>query len=374
MKNVRTVVTVLAAAALLAAGSGLFACKKKEPETIKIGAILPLTGDNAKYGIWIKEALELKAEEVNSAGGINGKEVEIIYEDDQVNPKYAAAAMTKLAEVDKVPVVYGSWASSSVLAQAPIAERTHTVVMAQAISPKIRDAGDYVFRCIPGADYSLSELVPFAVKEGALKVAIIYVNNDYGLDQAEVFKTYLEEAGGEVVFEEGYDLETTDFRTVLLKLKALDFDAVYLPGYTEVGLILRQMQELGIECQRYSSDPFENEDVLKVAGEAAEGVYFPSFFVAETATGELKGFVNRYKAKYGREPEGNAALAYNGISIVFEALRRTGIKSENIKEELYKFLDFQAPLGNVSVDKYGDIRVPIYIKTVDNGKFVPVGK
>ena len=347
-------------------------CSKKTPETkeIKIGAILPLTGDNAKYGIWIQEGLNLCVDQVNSTGGIQGKRLAIIYEDDQTEPQKAVAAMRKLAQVDKVPVVFGSWASSCVLAQAPIAEKNHTVVMAQAISPKIRFAGDYVFRCIPDANHSLSTLVPFAIKKGVRKAASIYVNNDYGKDQAEVFKNKIVASGGEIVFEEGYDSEITDFRTILSKVRGLTIDAVYLPGYTEVGLILRQMKELGIHCQVYSSDPFENEEILRIAGDAAEGVFYPSFFVAAESTAEVRRFIDTYKSRYGRDPESNAALAYNGLKIILEAIRKGGVEPKAIKESLYQFKNYQATLGTITIDSYGDMTLPVYIKAVQNGVFI----
>jgi branched-chain amino acid transport system substrate-binding protein len=371
MKRFASLITVTVVLTIIFALLFTPGCSKKtEPKEIKIGAILPLTGDNAKYGIWIQEGLNLYVDQVNSTGGIRGRRVAIIYEDDQTEPQKAVAAMRKLAQVDKVPIVFGSWASSCVLAQAPIAEKTHTVIMAQAISPKIRFAGDYVFRCIPDANHSLSTLVPFAIKKGVRKAATIYVNNDYGKDQAEVFRNKIVASGGEIVFEEGYDSEITDFRTILSKVKGFTIDAVYLPGYTEVGLILRQMKELGIRCQVYSSDPFENEEILRVAGDAAEGVFYPSFFTTQGATGELLRFVDSYKNRYGREPEGNAALSYNGIHIILEAIRKGGVESTSIKGTLYQFKNYQAPLGTVSIDNYGDIALPVYVKTVKNGKFV----
>ncbi len=156
---------------------------------VRIGAVLPLTGPSARYGKWIQEGLDLAVENINASGGINGRRLAIIYEDDQAQPVNAASAMQKLVNVDRVPVVFGSWASSAVLAQAPIAERSKTVLMAEAISPKIRDAGDFVFRIQPDARYYLKTLVPFVFDEvGARTASILFVNNDFGVDQADVFK------------------------------------------------------------------------------------------------------------------------------------------------------------------------------------------
>ena len=207
----------------------IFGCTKKEKE-IKIGAILPLSGYAAQYGKWIQEALELARERTNKHGGIRGRKLEIIYEDDQAIPTIAANAMNKLCKVNKVPVVIGSWASSCVLAQAPIANRTHTVLIALAASPKIRDAGDYIFRVAPDARLPLPKLVSFIIKRGDKTIAILYINNDFGKDQAAVFKEKFERAGGIIVMSEAYNSKSLDFRTLLTKVKQLKPDGIFLVG------------------------------------------------------------------------------------------------------------------------------------------------
>ncbi len=374
MKTVRTAITVLAAAALFAAGSGLFACKKKEPETIKIGAILPLSGNSANYGNWEREAIELAKEEINAKGGIRGRKLEIIYEDDEADPRKATEAMNKLARIDKVPVVIGSWASSSVLAQAPIGNETHTVIMGLAISPKIREAGDYVFRGVPDARLALKELVPYVVAEGDKTVAILYINNDFGVDQADVFKEYYEDMGGTIVLNEGYDGKSTDFRTALTKVKELNPEGVFLVGYAEMGIVLKQAKELGIESHFYSSFPFENEDILETAGIAAEGVIYPFFFDPNSELSKMVEYQAKYKNKYGRRSEGFAAIAYNSIMIIKAVMEKVGFEPENIKEGLYKVTDFPGIFGNVSLDEKGDINIPMLIKTVESGDFVILAK
>src|SRR3989344_4828239 len=125
----------------------------QEKQIIKIGALLPLTGQNAIYGEEIKNAIELAKTEINEHGGINGKQMEIIYEDDKADPTVGTKAMQKLIEIDDVSIVLGSWVSGVVLAVAPIAEQNKVVVLATAISPKITTAGDYIFRMQPSATY-----------------------------------------------------------------------------------------------------------------------------------------------------------------------------------------------------------------------------
>ncbi len=230
--------------------------------------------------------------------------------------------MQKLATINKVPVVFGSWASSSVLAQAPIAERTKTVIMGEAISPKIRDAGDYTFRIQPDARYYLRQLVPFVSdKLGIRRISILYVNNDFGVDQAKVFQREFEKRGGKVLSSEGFAQGSTDFRTQLAKVRTLNPEAVFMPAYTEAGYILKQARELGVKARFVGSIPFENPDNLKVAGKAAEGVIYPHHFDPDSPDPLVKEYQKKYVAKYGRKSEGFAALAYDGIRIIADALK-----------------------------------------------------
>lgn len=346
-------------------------CVKKDEKEIRIGAILPLTGSSAQYGKWIQEALELGKEEINSAGGINGRRLEIIYEDDQANPTLAANAMRKLINGDKVPLVFGSWASSSVLAQAPIAEQTHTILMGEAISPKIREAGDYVFRIQPDARYYLKKFAPFVYNElGLRKISILHVNNDFGLDQAEVFKNEFEALGGVILSNDRFEQGSTDFKTELVKIKTKNPDGIFCPAYTEIAIILKQARELSLHQQFLASIPFENPDILKAASNAAEGVIYPHHFDPDSPDPLVQEYQKKYLAKYGQRSEGFAALAYDGIQIISEALKKCGNDAPCIKNSLYNVKDFFGVTGSTTFDEYGDVIKSIIIKTVKNGRFV----
>jgi branched-chain amino acid transport system substrate-binding protein len=340
-------------------------------EPLRIGAVIPLSGESARYGQWIKNGLDLMLERANREGGIGGRSLQIIYEDDQAEPKAAAGAMKKLTGIG-VPIVYGSWASSCVLAQAPIAERNQTILVGQAISPKIREAGEFVFRSLPDANHSLQRLVPFAVQRGAKRAAVLYINNDYGVDQAKVFKELLRQLGGEVVYEEGYDAATVDFRTSLDRVAQHSPDTLFLPGYSEVGVILKQSAEKagGRIPLVLSSDPFENQQVLDIAGKAADGVYYPFFYATQRGGTKLSEFERAYKAKYGELPEGTAAIAYNALEIIVEQLRRVGPEPAKLQQALLRVSAFDGILGQVAIDSKGDFQLPMYIKTVRDGQFV----
>ncbi len=342
----------------------------KKEEVIKIGAILPLSGDNAQYGIWIKEGLDLKTDLINDGGGINGKKLEILYEDDQAKAPQAANAMQKLANVDKVPIVFGSWASSAALAEAPIAEASKVVVMAVAISPKIRDAGDYIFRIQPDARYYIKALVPFIIDSLKLKTAcVLYVNNDFGVDQKDVFKTEFEKLGGTVLSTEEFKQGGTDFRTQLLKMKAKKPTCIFIPAYVEAGYILKQAKEMGINTQFIGSIPFENPDILEIAGDAAEGVIFPHHFDQGSLDTLVMQYQKAYFEKYARNSEGFAALAYDGLTAIVEVIKKCGATGSCIKDELYKIKDLPGVTGTTTFDDHGDVVKPILIKVVKDGAF-----
>jgi len=373
MRTIGKIFVTTFAVTVLLITSGPYACKKKEkqPEVIKIGAILPLSGTAGKYGQWIKDALEMARGEINNKGGIKGKKLIIIYEDDQAEPKLAANAMQKLIVADRVPIIFGSWASSCVLAQAPIAEKTRTPILAEAQSPKIRDAGDYVFRIQPDSRYYLKTLVPFIyTRLGIRTIAILYVNNDYGTDQANVFRDYFEEMGGKVLFMDGFDQGSVDFKTQLIKIKGSNPDGVFIPAYTEAGYILKGAYELGIKTQFIGSAPIENPEILNIAGKGAEGIVYPHHFNPESTDPRVKDFKKKYESTYGRELEGYAALAYDGLYIIAYVLGKCGEDKECIKKTLYNIKNFPGVTGPTTFDDHGDVIKPIVIRTVLNGNFV----
>ena len=352
---------------------GVSSCAQQSQETppFEVGAILPLSGPSAAYGQWIQEALILVQEEVNANGGVvDGRPLKIIFEDDQGIPSSAASAMQKLVTVDEVPVVYGSWVSSSVLAMAPIAERSKTVIVAEAISPKIREAGDFVFRFTVDARIALDAFIPEVIAAKHERIAAFYINNDFGFDQADVFRQRLAETGDVLVSFDGYDPTTTDFRTSLTRLKELNVDAVFLPGYLEVATILKQAREIDFRPQFYSSFPFENERIIEIAGKAAEGVIYPFFFDANSDNALMIDYQDAYTARYGRASEGFAALAYFGMHIVVDVIQEYGGESEQIRQGLNDVSNAPTGFGEVSFDDAGDIIIPILVKTVRDGKFV----
>lgn len=369
LKLLRILVLITAIPALIYSSIFFFNSFKERHKPYKIAAILPLTGTKANYGTDIKNGLELAKEEINKSGGVKGNSLEIDYEDDQAEPKLAVSATEKIIRSGDFSVIFGPWASSCALAMAPIAEKNKMPVLAEAQSPQIRDAGDYIFRIQPDSRYYLKYLVPYVFETLKIrKVAILYVNNDYGSDQASYFSESFKKLGGEVVFYDGYSQNNTDFKTQLTKLKTLKPDGVFIPAYTEAGYILKQSHEMGFSPQFIGSAPIENPDVITIAGSAANGVVYPHHFDPETNDTLAINFIHNYEMKYNpKKVEGFSALAYDGLYIIKLLLEQCDNK-ECIKNNFYK-IKYKGATGVSSFDDHGDVIKPITIRHIVNQEF-----
>jgi len=311
----------------------------RSSEEITIGAILPLSGDGAKYGEEAQRGIELAVAKVNTDGGIDGKKVVVIYEDDQGLAKNAVTAMKKLASVDRVPVVIGPMYSSTALAAAPVAENAKTVLFSpSASSPEYTNAGDYIFRNWPSDVYEGGEMARFAFEKlGLRRVGILTVSLDYGIGLTNVFRNTFEELGGQVPIQEQYVQGATDFRTQITKLKGANLDGVYLPGYySEIGLILRQARELNLQIQFISCVGFDNPKALEIAGNTAEGVVFARpAYDASSSDPRIAEFVRAFESKYDVEPGTYAAHAYDAARIVFWAMSQGTTTADSIRSALW---------------------------------------
>lgn len=348
--------------------------EQPRPEKIvKIGAVLPLTGDAAKYGQAAKKGIDLALEEINAKGGIRGTKLRIIYEDSQGLPKEAVSALQKLISINKVLAVIGDLLSSNTLAMAPLANREKVVLLSPTSSaPEITLAGDYIFRNCASDTFEGTIMAEYAYDQlGLHRVAIIYINNAYGVGILEVFKKTFLAKGGKVVLEEAFQQSATDFRTQLAKIKAAKPQAVYIVGYRELGLLLKQAFELGIKTQFLSTVMFEDPEILKIAGNAAEGViYSARSYDPKLRTKPIERFVSAFRQKYHETPDIFAGLSYDAMRILGLAMERGGFSSNQIKDALYQIKDYPGVAGKTTFDQNGDVIQPATVKTVKRGNFV----
>lgn len=347
--------------------------EKKKDGVYRIGAIMALSGNDANYGVDSQRGINLAVQEINSAGGIRGRSVEVVYEDSKGIPREGAMAMQKLVSQDKIAAVIGGIFSSETLAAAPIAERNRVVLFSPGSSnPNITFAGDYVFRNWISDAFEGGIMADFARRaKGYSRVAILYIKNDYGEGLKNEFAVRFEAEGGQIPSVESYEQGAADFRTQLLKVSRSNPDAVYLPGYyNELALLLKQAREMKIQKQFLSVVSFEDPKLLELAGKAAEGVIYSAPAISmQDSSSIVRSFVRRFKSVYGREPGLFSAHGYDAMHILAIAVEKGGWESDGIRDALYRIQNYPGVSGMTSFDKNGDVIKPVKLKTVKNMKF-----
>ena len=345
---------------------------KKHIEEIKIGAILPLTGPAAKYGESTKKGIDLKIEEINTTGGVKNRKITIIYEDSQADPKIGVTVAQKLITVDKVPAIIGAVASSVTLSLSPIAEKNEVVILTPLSSaPSITDAGDYIFRNVPSDFYGGKVAAQYAVLDRGWKtLAILYQNNDFGVGLKGVFESEVKKFGGEITDAESFEQGGSDFRTQLTKIRKSKSQAVFLVAGKEAIQILIQAKELNLNSQFLATGMIEDPEVIKIAGNAANGVYFTQLQYDPHSTDTvIQNYVKFFKETYGSEPDIISAYGYDAMKILAHAMENSNFTPEGIKNALYRIKDFKGVTGDISFDEKGDVIQSMGIKIIEAGEF-----
>jgi branched-chain amino acid transport system substrate-binding protein len=321
----------------------------------------------------IRDGINLAVEEINAQGGLQGKPIKLIIEDTKGTTRDCVTAFEKLASQDKMRVVLGPMSSSEVLSVAPLAEQRHILLFTPSASaPAISDAGDYIFRNVPSDVFEGSAMAEIAFAKLNLKtIGILYINTDYGIGVVQTFRAAYEKLGGKVLAAEAYPDGTRDFRTHLQKIKEANPEALYIVGYKEMGTAVAQARELALPQRLLSTAIFEDPEILKAAGAAAEGLVFTSItFDPANPDPRAVAFTKNYRERFKREPDGYAASAFDAAYILAEAARTAGsLEPDRMKNALYQMHDFKGLLGKVNFDAKGDAMLPIRLKRVSHGTF-----
>lgn len=352
-----------------------FGCAKKEEKEIKIGAILPLTGDNAVYGTAIQKGIELGLEEINRANGINGRKLIVLFEDDQAEPQKSVAAYRKLTTIDRVPMILGGVFSASTLAVAPLAEKDKVVLLSPTSSAvEITQAGDFIFRVYPSDSYDGVFLGNFATNVLKAKTAsILYLQVTSISAITKVFKEQFESSGGKILDVIGYNEGDIDFKTQISRIKKSNPDVVFIPSYIrETAIQLKQIKELGLNKPLLAVSTFNDPKIFELAGNATEGVTFSTpVFDNESEKPHIKKFIEGFSKKYNEKPNIWVGYGYDVVKIACLALEKGGSNSEAIKNELYKIKDFPGVTGNTTFDQNGDVNKELKIMVAKSKKFIP---
>ena len=330
-----------------------------EKETIKIGVSAALTGEVSIWGQNGLAGILLATEETNKDGGVNGKRIEIIPEDDKSLPAEAANAFNKLVNIDKVTAIIGasgSGASASAVAVAQNASLPFVIAFASA--PHLTMTGDYIFRVTPSDAFQGKYSAEFVYNEmKAKKVALIYVKNDWGEGVQKVFKKRFIELGGEIVYLSGVLPTDNDFRTEIAKVKKSDAELLYFPVYPDVALsFFKQMREVDLNLPIVAGDAIEGEEVIE--NDYAEGIIYtlPKINVPDDFKEKIRALSGFENLKVTIA----APLSYDATKILFSAMEKSGTDREKIRNELIKISYKGVSNPVIEFDENGDLKAAVF--------------
>lgn len=386
MKVSKRVLLLMALALLvaLAAGCGAQPAEntgEEEPtavESVKIGLNFELSGGVATYGGNTVKGIEMAAKEINESGGVlGGAQIELVKADNKSDAAEATNVQTKLITVDNALATIGPATSTNSLAAIPVSmENEVPLLTASGTADKVTvdEAGkakEFAFRLCFYDSFQGNVGANFVFNSLQLKKAAIYVdsNSDYSKEIANVFKTAYTALGGEISAEESYVNTDQDFKSTLTRIKAASPDVIYLPGYyNNVGPIVKQARELGITVPFVGADGYDSPDLVALGGaENLNNVFFTNHYSSQDTDPVVQKFVEAYKAAYGTEPDAFAALGYDAMYLMADAVNRAGqADSIAIKDALAATKDFAGVTGNMTMDeKHNPVKALVILEMVD---------
>ncbi|NLK68064.1 MAG: ABC transporter substrate-binding protein [Clostridiaceae bacterium] len=355
------------------------ACSSSNTDEIKIGINYELSGENATYGQGSVEGIELAIEEINAAGGINGKIIIPVKYDNQSTPSEATILANKLVSQDKVLAILGPATTGCFTSEIPVANKNKVpIATGSATGDNVTFAADgsvheYVFRICFFDSFQGQVMANFAAENLSAKNAAIIMDSssDYGKGLAENFVKTFTESGGNIVAQEAYVAGDTDFNAILTKIKALNSDVIYIPGYyNEAGLIIKQARNLGLNQPILGADGFDSPTLVDLAGASAlNDVYFTNHYSSLDEDPMVLEFIKTFEARYGKKPDAFNALGYDLARFVADAIGRAEkLTGEAVKDALEATENFAGVTGTLSVDENHNPVKSIVVIGLKDGK------
>lgn len=324
-----------------------------ETGPIKLGVSMPLTGEAASLGIAAMAGINTALKEINQAGGVNGRLIQLVVEDDKCS-KDGSTTINKLINFDKVVALIGPLCSAAAGPGLPIAQREKVPTIFFGSAPALTKLGDYLFRTYPSDSMQGAFAADFIFNQlKKTKVAVLYVKNDWGQGLHDVFAERFQQLGGEIVYDDSFLADAKDLRTVVLKTKAADPEVIYFPAYPAVAAVgLRQMKEIGIAVPIIGGDAFSADEIIQ--NSAAEGALFTMAVIKNPAD-----FVEKVKAVAGEDVNLNwmAPLGYDALNIFAEVIARVGTDKQAMRDALAG-LTYEKGIASekIEFDQNGDLK------------------
>ena len=352
-----------------AAGGGM-----EGTNVIRIGEFASLTGKEAAFGRSSHNGTLLAVEDLNAAGGVLGKKLKLIYEDNRTTPGESATIVKKLISRDNVVAILGEVASGRSLEAAPICMQSRIPqISPSSTNPRVTEMGDYIFRVCFIDPFQGAVISKFAKETLKVRqVAVLYdVAAPYSVGLAKYFKEPFIAGGGTIVTEKSFNSGEKDFKPQLTAIKAANPQAIFIPCYyTEAALICVQARQLGINVPLFGGDGWEAPELLQIGGSAMEGTYYSTHFSATDTRPKVQSFVQSFKTKFGETPDSMAALGYDSVLALADAIRRAGsTDGTKIRDALARTKDLDGVTGKTTLDAQRNAPKPAVIITIKNGNF-----
>jgi len=348
-------------------------CTKKadNANVVRVGQFGSMTGPEATFGLSTDRGIRLAIDAKNAAGGVKGKQIKLITEDNQGKAEEAAAVVKKLITQDGVVAILGEVASTRSKAAAPIAQANKIpMISPSSTNPDVTKVGDYIFRACFTDKFQGVVMARFAAEHLKLKKVAIFMDmkSDYSIGFTKYFKEKFKELGGEIVIEQQFQSNDSDFKAQLTRIRAENPEAIFLPDYyTDVGLIARQARDLGIKVPLLGGDGWDSPKLFEIGQKAVEGAYFSNHYSTDSKSQATLDFIAAYQKKFGHTPDGMAATGYDAAMILIGAMERSAdLKPEQIRDEIAKTKDYDGATGKITINADRDPDKPVSIVQVEN--------
>lgn len=347
-------------------------------ETIKLGIVAPMSGPNARYGAFSMHGAELAVKDINAAGGIDGRKIELFNADSQGTPVEGVSATRRLIDEDEVSYVIGDVSSSVTLAMQPVAEDAGVLLLNAASSnPKITyGAGvggfKWTYRNYPTDENRALIVAKYAAEQrGFTKFAVLSVDSDYGRSAITFTRKYLPEFKGEILSEDYYKEGEVDFRSVLAKIRDNGAQAIIMYGLADTTpIIARQMVEIGLagKVTLIGNGEFNTAKTISAAPAALEGAVEAAAWLPAYDSPASKAFVEKFTTEYKEAPNNHAYVHWDTVNLLAKAIKEAGTPDrEKVREALSK-IKYTSPVGEVTFDDHNQARLPMILLQIENGK------
>ena len=344
--------------------------------TIKIGYFGDLTGPTFNFGQSAINGVLMAASEINQSGGINGRKIDVVIEDDKGSPEEAARLTAKLIDQDKVIAIIAGGTSGNSRAASPKAQASHIpMISPSSTDPAVTQTGNYIFRACFVDTFQGEVMASFAVNTlKAKKAAILYdFNSPYSKGLTDYFKLSFARLGGSIVSEQTYTQGDADFKGQLSTVRSAEPDVIYIPGYYgEVALIAKQARMIGLAQPLLGGDGWDAPELWQIGGDALNGAYISTHYSVDDPSPAIRQFVDLYKQRYGNLlPDAHAALAYDGARLLFDAIARTGsTDGDKLRDALAQTKNFNGVTGVISMDANRNAVKPAVVLKLQDLKFI----